>query len=222
MTESGPGLSIRAQKVRGIINAFDSNKDGCLNRIEVVALMTAVNPHVKFNKEQIEGILDVIFKTYAEFIQEPEGLSFEGLLRTYDDGAGDLDRDFDALGLNLDSIPEDGTQEPHAAAETTKLRLPPTDQAGGSAGSKLPAAFIADGTSSANAAKRSPKLGARLSSPNNGIAYDDTCHCYCCSCSCYCSCLFPFVSVAGAVSQVSQAVIQAVSKQPNTKSWSFC
>ncbi|CAK9236250.1 unnamed protein product [Sphagnum tenellum] len=213
MTESGPGLSIRAQKVRGIINAFDSNKDGCLNRIEVVALMTAVNPHVKFNKEQIEAILDVIFKTYAEFIQEPEGLSFEGLLRTYDDGAGDLDRDFDALGLNLDSIPDDGTQEP--------LRLPPTDQAGGSAGSKLPAAFIADGTSSANAAKRSSKLGARLSSRNNGIAYDDTCHCYCCSCSCYCSCLFPFVSVAGAVSQLSQAVIQAVSKQPNTKSWSF-
>lgn len=84
--------------------------------------MIAVNPRVMFNKEQIEGILDVIFKTYAEFIQEPEGLSFEGLLRTYDDGAGDLDRDFDALGLNLDSIAEDGTQEPHAAAETTKLR----------------------------------------------------------------------------------------------------
>jgi hypothetical protein len=218
MSESGPGSSIRAQKVRGIINAFDSNKDGCLNRIEVVALMTAVNPRVTFNKEQIEGILDVIFKTYAEFIQEPEGLSFEGLLRTYDDGAGDLDRDFDTLGLNLDSIPEDGTQEPHAAAETTKLRLPPTDQAGGSAGSKLPAAFIADGNSSANAAKRPSKLGAWLSSPNNGIAHDDTCHCHCCSCSC----ILPIVSVAVAVSQVSQAVIQAVSKQPNTKSWSFC
>jgi hypothetical protein len=222
MSESGSGLSIRAQKVRGIIKAFDSNKDGCLNRIEVVALMTAVNPRVTFNKEQIEVILDVIFKRYAEFIQEPEGLSFEGLLRTYDDGAGDLDRDFDALGLNLDSIPEDGTQEPHAPAETTKLRLPPTDQAGGCGGSKLPAAFIADGNSSANAAKRSSKLGAWLSSPNNGIAYDDTCQCHCCSCSCYCSCLFPIVSVAGAVSQVSQAVIQAVSKQPNTKSWSFC
>jgi hypothetical protein len=222
MSEIGPGSSIRAQKVRGIINAFDSNKDGCLNRIEVVALMTAVNPRVTFNKEQIEDILDVIFKSYAEFIQEPEGLSFEGLLRTYDDGAGDLDRDFDALGLNLDSIPVDGTQELHAAAETTILRLPPPDQAGGSAGSKLPAAFIADGTSSANAAKRSSKLGAWLSSPNNDIAYDDSCHCYCCSCSCYCSCLFPIVSVAGAVSQVSQAVIQALSKQPNTKSWSFC
>jgi hypothetical protein len=222
MSEIGPGSSIRAQKVRGIINAFDSNKDGCLNRIEVVALTTAVNPRVTFNKEQIEDILDVIFKSYAEFIQEPEGLSFEGLLRTYDDGAGDLDRDFDALGLNLDSIPVDGTQELHAAAETTILRLPPPDQAGGSAGSKLPAAFIADGTSSANAAKRSSKLGAWLSSPNNDIAYDDSCHCYCCSCSCYCSCLFPIVSVAGAVSQVSQAVIQALSKQPNTKSWSFC
>ncbi len=176
MSESGQGLSIRAQKVRGIFNEFDSNRDGCLNRIEMAALVIAVNPRVKFSKEQIEAILDEVFRTYGEFIEEPKGLSFQGLLRTYDDGAGDVDRDFDALGLHLDlTIGDGGTQELqlHAAAET-KGKLARTGATGGSGSRQLPVASISADETSANAAKRSSKLGAWASSPNHGIAYDDT------------------------------------------------
>ncbi len=59
MSESGQGLSIRVQKVRGIVNKFDSNRDGCLNRTEMAAPIIAVNPRV--NKEEMEAILEQIF-----------------------------------------------------------------------------------------------------------------------------------------------------------------
>lgn len=49
---------------------------------------------------QIAAILDEVFRTYGEYI-DSGGLSLDGLHRTYDDGAGDVDRDFDALGLTL-------------------------------------------------------------------------------------------------------------------------
>jgi hypothetical protein len=49
---------------------------------------------------QIAAILDEVFRTYGEYI-DSGGLSLDGLRRTYDDGAGDVDRDFDALGLTL-------------------------------------------------------------------------------------------------------------------------
>ena len=49
---------------------------------------------------QIAAILDEVFRTYGEYI-DSGGLSLDGLHRTYDDGAGDVDRDFDALGLSL-------------------------------------------------------------------------------------------------------------------------
>nr|CAD1837509.1 unnamed protein product [Ananas comosus var. bracteatus] len=68
----------------------------------MAALVVAVNPRVKFSDEQISAILDEVFRTYAEFIRPDSGLSLDGLLRTYDDGAGDVDRDFDALSLRLD------------------------------------------------------------------------------------------------------------------------
>ncbi|KAJ0026301.1 hypothetical protein Pint_09064 [Pistacia integerrima] len=67
----------------------------------MAALVVAVNPRVKFSDEQINAILDEVFRTYGEFIDGEKGLTFDGLLRTYDDGAGDVDRDFDALGLEL-------------------------------------------------------------------------------------------------------------------------
>ncbi|RLN25694.1 transcription factor RAU1 [Panicum miliaceum] len=58
-------------------------------------LVVAVNPRVKFSEDQISAILDEVFCTYAEFIlPDGKGLSLQGLLRTYDDGAGDVDRDF--------------------------------------------------------------------------------------------------------------------------------
>ncbi|KAJ4962569.1 hypothetical protein NE237_022508 [Protea cynaroides] len=93
----------RAEKVKGIFQQFDVNKDGGLNREEMAGLVVAVNPRVKFSNEQISAILDEVFRTYGEFIDGEKGLTYEGLLRTYDDGAGDVDRDFDALDLELNS-----------------------------------------------------------------------------------------------------------------------
>ncbi|WRX30874.1 hypothetical protein QQP08_023361 [Theobroma cacao] len=91
----------RSEKVKRIFQQFDVNRDGGLNRDEMAALVVAVNPRVKFSDEQINAILDEVFRTYGEFIDGENGLTYEGLLRTYDDGAGDVDRDFDALGLEL-------------------------------------------------------------------------------------------------------------------------
>lgn len=96
---------IRGIKVRQIFETFDGNKDGGLDRKEMARLVMAVNPKVKFKDEQIEAILDEVFRTYGEFIQGEAGLSLDGLQRTYDDGAGDVDRDFQALGLVL-KLPE--------------------------------------------------------------------------------------------------------------------
>nr|DAD40418.1 TPA_asm: hypothetical protein HUJ06_014741 [Nelumbo nucifera] len=93
----------RAEKVKRIFQQFDMNKDGCLSRQEMSFLVVAVNPRVKFSDDQINAILDEVFKTYGDFINGEKGLSYEGLLRTYDDGAGDVDRDFDALGLDLNN-----------------------------------------------------------------------------------------------------------------------
>jgi hypothetical protein len=141
----------------------------------------------------------------------------------YDDGAGDLDRDFDALGLHLESTTEDGTQEPNDAAAEIKVRPPPITEAGGTE-SWLPAASIADSRTSANAAKRSSDSGSWASHPNHGIVYDDTCCCGRCYCSCYCSCFFLVVKVAGTISQVCEALIQAARRQHKTDknvSWSF-
>ncbi|CAN0872351.1 Uncharacterized TPR repeat-containing protein At2g32450 [Linum grandiflorum] len=92
----------RSEKVKRIFQQFDGNQDGGLNRDEMATLVVAVNPRVKFSDEQINAILDEVFRTYAEFIDTDKGLTYEGLLRTYDDGAGDVDRDFDALELELD------------------------------------------------------------------------------------------------------------------------
>ncbi|XXG66099.1 hypothetical protein AAC387_Pa05g3645 [Persea americana] len=94
---------LRAEKVKRIFQQFDGNNDGGLNREEMAALVVAVNPRVKFSDDQISAILDEVFRTYAEFIDGPRGLTAAGLLRTYDDGAGDVDRDFDALSLHLPS-----------------------------------------------------------------------------------------------------------------------
>ncbi|KAK1360595.1 Tetratricopeptide-like helical [Heracleum sosnowskyi] len=91
----------RSEKVKTIFEQFDVNVDGGLNREEMAALVVAVNPRVKFSDEQINAILEEVFKTYSEFIDGDKGLTHDGLLRTYDDGAGDVDRDFDALGLEL-------------------------------------------------------------------------------------------------------------------------
>ncbi|KAL3514115.1 hypothetical protein ACH5RR_026832 [Cinchona calisaya] len=99
-------MDYRLEKVEIIFHKFDANQDGCLNREEMKALVTAVNPRVKFTNQQMKVILDEVFKIYKQFINDEEkGLTLDGLLRSYKDGAGDINRDFDALGLELNPTP---------------------------------------------------------------------------------------------------------------------
>nr|XP_010910390.1 uncharacterized TPR repeat-containing protein At1g05150 [Elaeis guineensis] len=99
-TARGGGTPARGEKVQRIFERFDANGDGGLDRSEMAALVAAVNPSVHFTPAQIDAILDEVFRSYADFILDPAvGLSLAGLLRTYDDGAGDVDRDFAALSI---------------------------------------------------------------------------------------------------------------------------
>ncbi|KAK7290416.1 hypothetical protein RIF29_04826 [Crotalaria pallida] len=147
MATRGP----RSEKVRRIFNQFDANRDGGLNREEMASLVVAVNPRVKFSDEQISAILDEVFRTYSDFIDgEEKGLTYEGLLRTYDDGAGDVDRDFDALGLEL-NLDE---KAPPVASEASS-------------------SSIVDERITVEAQKKQ-RTAAWAVSPNHGIVFDET------------------------------------------------
>ncbi|KAL3514726.1 hypothetical protein ACH5RR_027443 [Cinchona calisaya] len=140
----------RSEKVKRIFQQFDENRDGGLNREEMTALVVAVNPRVKFSDEQINAILDEVFRTYGEFIDGEKGLTYDGLLRTYDDGAGDVDRDFDALGLEL---------KPEIAAAGASEEVASTSS-------------IAD--ERVIEPHKKQRTAAWAASPNHGIVFDDT------------------------------------------------
>ena len=140
----------RSEKVKRIFQKFDVSHDGGLNRDEMAALVVAVNPRVKFSEEQINAILDEVFRTYGDFIQGDKGLTFEGLLRTYDDGAGDVDRDFDALELELNQDDNKGILVTSEASSSS----------------------IAD--ERALESQKKQRTAAWALSPNHGIVFDDT------------------------------------------------
>ncbi|KAL4310849.1 hypothetical protein GQ457_01G009400 [Hibiscus cannabinus] len=140
----------RSEKVKRIFQQFDNNRDGGLNRDEMAALVVAVNPRVKFSDEQINAILDEVFRTYGEFIDGERGLTYDGLLRTYDDGAGDVDRDFDALGLELN----------------------PDETKGASIVSEASSSSIAD--ERVTESQRKQRTTAWAVSPHHDIVFDDT------------------------------------------------
>ena len=81
----------RSEKLKRIFQQFDGNRDSGLNRDEMAALVMVVNPRFKFSDER--AILNEVFLTYGEFIDGEKCLTY--------DGAGDVDRHFDALGLEL-------------------------------------------------------------------------------------------------------------------------
>ncbi|XP_059633293.1 uncharacterized TPR repeat-containing protein At1g05150-like [Cornus florida] len=141
----------RSEKVKRIFQQFDANRDGGLNRDEMAALVVAVNPRVKFSDEQINAILDEVFRTYGEFIDGEKGLTYDGLLRTYDDGAGDVDRDFDALGLEFK---QDNTNGVSMASEEAS------------------SSSIAD--ERVVEPHKKQRTAAWAASPNHGIVFDDT------------------------------------------------
>lgn len=109
------------QKVRGIFNKFASNKDeGFLIESDMAALVIAINPHVKFSEDSKCDISMKISDYFGQFIQPAKGLSFEGLLSSYDvGGIGDVDKDFDVLGLHLNSF---GFGDTFTEAELLDLR----------------------------------------------------------------------------------------------------
>lgn len=156
----GQNASVRVQKVSKIFSLFDENQDGRLNREEMSALVVAVNPRVKFSDDQIASILDEVFRTYGDYIDGENGLSFEGLLQTYDDGAGDVDRDFDALSLELDIERGEGDSE----GEEEGISSVPSKKSGA----------LSSADDKGASARKKKSVGSWAGSPKNGIAYDDT------------------------------------------------
>lgn len=142
--------SIRFCKVTKIFSKFDADRDGHLSREEMSALVVAVNPKVDFDDEQIAAILDEVFRTYGDYIDGDQGLSFDGLLQTYHDGAGDIDRDFRALGLELGE--ENGDNPKDGQSENAANVVPLPDES----------------------SKRKEAIGAWAQSPTNGIACENT------------------------------------------------
>ncbi|CAL0333534.1 unnamed protein product [Lupinus luteus] len=145
MATRGP----RSEKVHRIFNQFDANRDGGLNREEMACLVVAVNPRVKFSDEQINAILDEVFRTYSDFIDDEKGLTYDGLLRTYDDGAGDVDRDFDALGLELNFDDKAPSMVAEDSSSIVDERMAVETQ-------------------------RKQRTAAWAVSPNHGVVFDDT------------------------------------------------
>ncbi|KAH9287698.1 hypothetical protein KI387_031815, partial [Taxus chinensis] len=138
-----------------------------LNRDEMAALVIAVNPRVKFSDEQIGAILDEVFRTYGEFIDGEKGLTFEGLLRTYDDGAGDVDRDFDALALELDAQEENIAESSNVISSNNNVAK--------SGGAVLPTSTsIVDERAEGVSRRKQQTVAAWATSPNHGIVYDET------------------------------------------------
>ncbi|CAA6664952.1 unnamed protein product [Spirodela intermedia] len=166
------GKGLRAEKVRRIFERFDGNGDGGLDREEMAALVVAVNPRVKFSNEQINAILDEVFRTYAGFILPERGLTLDGLLRTYEDGAGDVDRDFDALGFGL------GDPPPHPSPPTAVA--PPVPAAGSvvseASSSVAPIDRASSGVAPADPleAQQQQRTAAWAASPNHGIRFKET------------------------------------------------
>ncbi|KAF6136435.1 hypothetical protein GIB67_028654 [Kingdonia uniflora] len=147
----------RAEKVNRIFQQFDLNKDGGLNRQEMASLVVAVNPKVKFSDEQINAILDEVFKTYADFIDgDHKGLTYDGLLRTYDDGAGDVDRDFDALGLELELDFIAGVGGGTTISIASEASSSMVDER------------------AAESSQKKQRVAAWAASPNHGVVFDDT------------------------------------------------
>ncbi|XP_020080559.1 uncharacterized TPR repeat-containing protein At2g32450-like [Ananas comosus] len=99
------GAPARREKVRRIFELFDADGDGALGRSELSALVAAVNPGVVFTADQLCSVLDAVFRSYAG-AADADRLSLAGLLRSYDDGAGDVDRDFAALFPDLAPSPK--------------------------------------------------------------------------------------------------------------------
>ncbi|KAL7600824.1 uncharacterized TPR repeat-containing protein At1g05150 [Lactuca sativa] len=152
----------RSEKVKRIFQQFDLNRDGGLNREEMSALVVAVNPRVRFSDEQISAILDEVFRTYSDFIDNDKGLTYDGLLRTYDDGAGDVDRDFEALALELKSDDDNDNSNNN------------NEPASSMAFEEASTSLVVDERVKSPEPQKQHRTATWAASPNHGIIFDDT------------------------------------------------
>ncbi|CAH1428206.1 unnamed protein product [Lactuca virosa] len=152
----------RSEKVKRIFQQFDLNRDGGLNREEMSALVVAVNPRVRFSDEQISAILDEVFRTYSDFIDTDKGLTYDGLLRTYDDGAGDVDRDFEALALELKSNDDNDNSNNN------------NEPASSMAFEEASTSLVVDERVKSPEPQKQHRTATWAASPNHGIIFDDT------------------------------------------------
>nr|GEV35839.1 hypothetical protein [Tanacetum cinerariifolium] len=94
----------RSKKSRRIFQHLDLDRDNGLNREELSALFAAITREKKFNDEHISVYLEGIFNIYKEFVEEEKGLTFDGMLRMYDDGFNDLEFDYKVLRLDSEGF----------------------------------------------------------------------------------------------------------------------
>ncbi|PIA59565.1 hypothetical protein AQUCO_00400447v1 [Aquilegia coerulea] len=63
-------METRTKQIKSILEWYDQNRDGVLNREKLLSLVITVNPELESSTddEQINGILDEVCKTRSEFI----------------------------------------------------------------------------------------------------------------------------------------------------------
>ncbi|KAJ9551375.1 hypothetical protein OSB04_015420 [Centaurea solstitialis] len=81
---------------------LDSNGDGYISKEELH--IAAVKLGFESTQEQGPALLfvDEVFSKYSDFVVTGKGLTFEGLLRFYEEGNRDIERDCETLGIKLE------------------------------------------------------------------------------------------------------------------------
>lgn len=92
--------------MKRILQRYDINKDGCLNREELANFLVFHNPN---SGHQIVNNINNIFHTYEEFVDGGKGLTCDGLFWAYGYGIDNLDVDFEKLHLDLKPFDEKKT-----------------------------------------------------------------------------------------------------------------
>ncbi|KAK9165271.1 hypothetical protein Scep_000462 [Stephania cephalantha] len=150
----------KEEKLKKIFKLFDLNEDGALNVSEMAALVVLANQTGKFsfqNDDQINQITDQIFHKFGDFIDGAKGLTYEGLLRSYQGRVDDLESDFQALALHLNSSSSSSTT---SSASCTKEPTNP---------------FVSESTSpssSISMVEAKYRIASRTAFPREGIAFE--------------------------------------------------
>ncbi|CAL8472353.1 g11896 [Coccomyxa elongata] len=140
----------RTEKVASIFAAFDSDGDGLLCKEELSNFIEGVNPYVGFTEAQLSIILEEVAVEYAAF-HAKGGLTFEGLQQTYEDGIGDVDIDYETLGLDVPVALGDSAEKPTELFYDAVASAPTGASAAGVVAQDVPA--DAEGTRSQTVAE---------------------------------------------------------------------